>query len=655
MNKFLNVFFKRCAFAPIFFQSMCFAAFAQVHVSSQPHNGSVTAVCPAFLAQSSAQSGTAQEQTAFPLYTAGDDGFVIKWTENESGQHFQFSDNQIKLMAVHPNGEDIAVYETDGFSLNRLSVWNWPSQRRKFVKRLNAAPSSLSYSAKGNYLLVGMPNMDGLICIDPQSGSVLANKINENRLSVSFAATSPSENTCITYSPLGSLTYTDLRSGTQKAQFSVEQNLSQSCLFYNNVLFAGVKNGGIYVFQSDTGKRSAFVSEKKVLLCTAASDTNLYYLDISGRNAVLKMLETENGRLKTAPLIVKTLSLPLRETPVVAFKTGNTLYIGTKSGRLYTAGTGADSRVTAAEAVSENVYDTVYDIAEQNGFFYFLTGKTAYKASYEESIVYSLFANPNQTNMEPYNGDLVLWSKNTRKNVQLVSENGTAKTLFTPAQPLQALHAYLDKLTAVEGNTRVKLYDFKTGSTTQPYTGTGIQDVLLYANDQLYAAKSAAGNPKSALIQINPSTRETAAAIQSEADISFSLSQDAAEDGRFYGVALSSPQDGTGRTEIFTFFPETKQYSPVFRWADEDNSAFTWMKNGTLFTNVGKTQIHAYNMASRKDMLLERTASLPQKITGTDSVLAVLNKDGSISWYDGKTKALIKNWYITLAGEWLEY
>ena len=155
-------------------------------------------------------------------------------------------------MAVHPNGEDIAVYETDGFSLNRLSVWNWPSQSRKFVKRLNAAPSSLSYSAKGKYLLVGMSNMDGLICLDPQSGSVLTNKIKENRSSISFAATSPSENTCIMYSPLGSLIYTDLRSGTQKAQFSVEQNLSQSCMFYNNVLFAGVKSGGIYVFQSDT-------------------------------------------------------------------------------------------------------------------------------------------------------------------------------------------------------------------------------------------------------------------------------------------------------------------------------------------------------------------------------------------------------------------
>jgi len=650
MNKFFNVFFKRYAFALIVFQSMCFAAFMQVHVSSQPHKGSVTAACPAFLAQ-----GAAQEQTAFPLYTAGDDGFVIKWTANGSGEHFQFSDNQIKLMAVHPNGEDIAVFETDGFSLNRLSVWNWPSQSRKFVKRLNAAPSSLSYSARGKYLLVGMSNMDGLICIDPQSGSVLTNKIKENRSSVWFAATSPSENTCIMYSPLGSLIYTDLRSGAQKAQFSVEQNLSQSCLFYNNVLFAGVKSGGIYVFQSDTGKRSAFIPEKKVLLCTAASDSNLYYLDISGRNAVLKMLETDNGRLKTTPLIVKTLSLPIKETPVLAFKTGSTLYIGTKSGQLYTAAAGADSRIAAAEAVSESVYDTVYDIAEQNGFFYFLTGKTAYKASYEESTVYSLFANPNQTNMEPYNGDLVLWSKNTRKNVQLVSENGTAKILFTPAQPLQALHARLDKLAAVEGNTRVKLYDLQTGNTTQPYTGTGIQDVLLYTNDRLYAAKSAAGNPKSALIQINPSTRETAAAIQSEADISFSLSQDSAEDGRFYGVALSSSQEGGSRTEIFAFFPETKQYSPVFKWADEDNSAFTWVKNGMLFTNVGKTQIHAYNITSRKDMLLERTASLPQKITGTDSVLAVLNKDGSISWYDGETKALIKNWYITLAGEWLEY
>ena len=65
MNKFLNIFLKREALALIFFQSMCFAAFAQVHVSSQPHKGSVTAVCPAVLAQ-----GAAQEQTAFPLYTA---------------------------------------------------------------------------------------------------------------------------------------------------------------------------------------------------------------------------------------------------------------------------------------------------------------------------------------------------------------------------------------------------------------------------------------------------------------------------------------------------------------------------------------------------------------------------------------------------------
>lgn len=106
------------------------------------------------------------------------------------------------------------------------------------------------------------------------------------------------------------------------------------------------------------------------------------------------MLETDKGLLKTTPLIVKTLSLPIKETPILAFKTGSTLYIGTKSGQLYTASAGADSRIAAAEAVSESVYDIVYDIAEQNGFFYFLTGKTAYKASYEESTVYSLLRIP---------------------------------------------------------------------------------------------------------------------------------------------------------------------------------------------------------------------------------------------------------------------
>ncbi|HZK20162.1 MAG TPA: hypothetical protein VFC68_05485, partial [Treponemataceae bacterium] len=62
-----------------------------------------------------------------------------------------------------------------------------------------------------------------------------------------------------------------------------------------------------------------------------------------------------------------------------------------------------------------------------------------------------------------------------------------------------------------------------------------------------------------------------------------------------------------------------------------------------------------FNLQAKKQVLLPRFASLPTKIRGNTDTLLVLNKDGSISWYNASTKNLIKNWYVTKNGEWLEY
>jgi len=74
-----------------------------------------------------------------------------------------------------------------------------------------------------------------------------------------------------------------------------------------------------------------------------------------------------------------------------------------------------------------------------------------------------------------------------------------------------------------------------------------------------------------------------------------------------------------------------------------------------FFFMVGKMHIHAYDIAERTDTLLQRSSALPLKITGTEHMLAVLNKDGSVSWYDGVTKQPLKSWYITNENEWLEF
>ena len=79
----MKMIYKQYIKAAVFF-TLCFGlgtGFAQVHISSQPHTAAIT---------SAVSDG---RQTGFSaLYTAAEDGFIIKWTDTEQGEHFQISD-----------------------------------------------------------------------------------------------------------------------------------------------------------------------------------------------------------------------------------------------------------------------------------------------------------------------------------------------------------------------------------------------------------------------------------------------------------------------------------------------------------------------------------------------------------------------------------
>ena len=71
-----------------------------------------------------------------------------------------------------------------------------------------------------------------------------------------------------------------------------------------------------------------------------------------------------------------------------------------------------------------------------------------------------------------------------------------------------------------------------------------------------------------------------------------------------------------------------------------------------MFTNIGKKQIYTYNLKSNRSSTYRRSASLPVKTVGNSKLLAVLNKDGSISWYGSRSKQPLSSWYLTDEGEW---
>ena len=212
------------------------SVFSFAYESSQSHQKTV-----------SSMSSISLRNGEKSVFSAGDDGFIIKWNESDLGEHYQVSDLPVKMIAQNPKGNEVAVYETDGISFNRVSVWDWKNQRRKFFMNFEESVTSLSYSAKGTYVICGTVN--GVYFID-EEGKATTNNINDNIGTFSFTMTSNSENNFVSYSPIGTLTYYDLKTGEKKYRFDVEPNLSDVRMFNKSIFLAGTKDGKIHIMHA---------------------------------------------------------------------------------------------------------------------------------------------------------------------------------------------------------------------------------------------------------------------------------------------------------------------------------------------------------------------------------------------------------------------
>ena len=92
------------------------------------------------------ESETTQDKS---FYSIGNDGFIIKWADDGMGEHYQITDMQLQMVVRNPATGDIAVYDTDGISVHRVSVLNSKTFARRYTKRFTDSVTSISFSEKG--------------------------------------------------------------------------------------------------------------------------------------------------------------------------------------------------------------------------------------------------------------------------------------------------------------------------------------------------------------------------------------------------------------------------------------------------------------------------------------------------------------------------
>ncbi len=431
--------------------------------------------------------------------------------------------------------------------------------------------------------------------------------------------------------------------------------MEQPVLFSNDLLFAGVKNNMIYVFNAVTGNLQTKIQAKKPLLATSRSDNSLYFLDFDGTSYTLKMISADNANISARSVILKYIATVGNSEITAVAKNNDTLYAACKDGSLHYIDLNPSAEVCLMTEGSKQVYSQIYDIDSVDDVFFFLTDTSVFTSSYTGKTIEPITSNiGSYTNLISKDEDnIILWTKGKTQPILFASADSawTGKTIYTPTKSLQNVKLFNNKLIIIEGGSTVKLYDFDTAKIKELFNGTGIQDALLFSDTELYIAKTASSTPKSPLIQVDVQTLENVS-LPITGEVSFGLSNGTNGGNVFYGVLYSSENN---QTEIYSYSPLTKQYSTIMTWSEEDTEAFTWFNNGILYTNIGKDQIYGINIRTRKGFVYKRFAALPVKTTGNNNLLLVLNKDGSVSWYNAKSNTLYASWYITLSGEWISF
>ncbi|WP_027727507.1 WD40 repeat domain-containing protein [Treponema sp. C6A8] len=621
--------------------------FSQSHNSSQSHQDQVTNIQPV--------QNTSGWDTAY--FTSGEDGFLIRWGEDNHGEHYQISDVGIKLIAVSPNGNDIAVYETDGGSVNKVSVWDWKTLSRKYQKNFTDSITSLKFSSKGNYLIIGTATVDGAIFIRTASWTII-DKIKANTSIVNYINTSDSEKTIVFYSPAGTLSYYNLLNGTLKQKFSVIQGLTNPVMFNSNVFLAGIKDNTIYVLNAFKGTTTTSIQAQNPIILSSEKDRNFYYLEYDGRNNYeLKMLEVQDDNKLSNPRLVKTFKGPRGDAALcVGTKHLADLYFGGRNGSVYKADIEPTITTQNLNQITENKYKKIYDITETGKDFFFLTETKLYRSDYATGIPETVCTTQGQNKVISLDeSNVILWTKSSRSPVIKKNLNTQAEeALFTPKSSLQNVRYFKidDKeyIVEIESNSYVNIYNFESKNMKQVYSGTGIQDAVLARNGNLYVAKSAASNPQVPLLCVNPDTLETVP-LGVKGNVAYALS---IKDNMIYGINLVS--DETGKTTyVFSFDIESKMLTNILRFSNEDSDVFTYLKDGNLFTNIGKNKVYCYNISSKRRFAYNRSASIPVDICQNKNQVVILNSNGSISWCSPTSQVLQADWYLNSDEQWFEF
>ncbi|MDR1178825.1 MAG: WD40 repeat domain-containing protein [Spirochaetaceae bacterium] len=635
--------------AVLFLWVLAFSAGAQSENQDLPgpHKGAVSVVLP---------DGEGR------ILSAGEDGFLNIW-DPASGRavgRFQLSSFSITGMAKRPGQQELALIETDGMGLYRISVWNYAERNKLFTLRFRDPVSFAGYSAGGGFLMVGRSGRTPVVFLDPQTGDQLEAPVGLTG-NVSFAATGRSERTMVCYSPSGILSYWNLESGEEVRTYRVPENLKNPILFSNNRFFAGYDSQGLSVLDATSGILLARSTESRSGLLVASGGESAEFISEERQGNTTRVLRygvRENGSLEIKNRRALPSSVPSVSSSALS---GEDLILGGSdglvrivdgSGSLKTLGTRSQYEIHEG-AVSGNTLA----VLNRNGSLALLPldyrdFSRGMRISFTAAGAYNRIAgDPNYQEGEEETGSrgpaFLLWnSENTRSSPSLRFLSGPARNLSSLALRfnLRSVSVLGNRALFLDVMGNVFMVSLESGDIVYRYSSLGSLDAVFADEKTIILGRSGASTP---FLMVNTESGETVP-LSYPSDIGARLYR--GSDTAIYAAVVDQASGELKTSVILLDTADPPSSQRLLEYQGEDTAFGLAECSGALATTLGGDGATLFS--HRGFSSFERSPGLPEKLIGGRLFIIAIDDDGSIIWHDKDTGAILASLRL-YRNEWI--
>ncbi len=583
------------------------------------------------------------------LFSVGADGFLRVWDISAGTlvRRIAVTRRIAQSVALDPAASLAAVVVTDGVRAFAVDVWDWDAGKRLYSIPLESAPLFVRFSRSGNYLLCGDMQWDGLHIVRSRDGiSVPFHP--EGFGMVSFAETSRTDATLMTYQPAGRVAYWDMATG----------NLIQE---------VPTAEGLVNVHPSDDRATLVGQSGDQVIGIDAVSGETRYRfdssgivsLDISGDAAQVACLSADGtlhvrsaaGRDLPAPTIAPSFGWRPRlvhMTPDAIVLAGDDGQIGMISPEGHETEFAQDvlAQVTGVAAEGH-----VLAVAAGDVIHVFLLGVQGPGMSPVTESFSVASPWPGPVGLVFLNRqELVVWQQGDSAGAMGALDLSTQK--FTSwdipfSSPLAAVAVRDDRLFTLEKDGAVRVLRPETGEQLFQASWPGAVCISAFGDTSLVLGRLSGGAVGSSLVRIDLRTGETASLPGSEA-LTFALASDPAGD-RLYALGMGSD----GHTTLTRYEGTELQSETIVEKASGEYPSASLSfdpADDFLYTSLGREDVKAWTGASMETLADPARGTLA--LFAMDGLLASLQRDSSVSVWDTAADRSFGEIYPFADGGW---